>query len=60
MEEAIAIAEVDIERAEAIANDENVISNHQEHAKACADVAAAHEVVRVLYERWAELEAMQP
>ena len=59
MEKAIADAEANVEKAEAIANDEAVMADHQKHAVACAEVASAHEVVRVLYERWAELEGMQ-
>ena len=59
MEMAIADAEANVEKAEAIANDEAVMANHQKHANACAEVASAHEAVRVLYERWAELEGMQ-
>jgi ATP-binding cassette subfamily F protein uup len=59
MEGAIAEAEREVERAESAANDETIIANHQKHAKACSDVAQAHEKVRKLYERWAELERMQ-
>jgi len=59
MEDAIAKAENEVEEAEAIANDESIISDHQKHAKACAVVADAHERVRILYQRWAELEGMQ-
>jgi len=59
MENAIADAEIEVEKTEAIANDETVMADHQKHAKACADVASAHEAVRVLYNRWAELEDMQ-
>ena len=59
MEQAIADAEAKVEKAEVIANDEAVMANHQKHAKACSEVAIAHEAVRVLYERWAELEGMQ-
>ena len=58
MEHAIAVAEAEIKRTEAIANDEAVMADHQKHADACAGVALAHEAVRVLYARWAELEAM--
>jgi len=59
MEMAIADAEEKVKKAEAIANDETVLANHQKHVKACSDVASAHETVRVLYARWAELEGMQ-
>ncbi len=59
MEQAIAEAEAEVERTEAIANDEEVLADHQKHAKACADVANAHESVRGLYDRWAELEGLQ-
>jgi ATP-binding cassette subfamily F protein uup len=59
IEQAIAEAETEVERAEAIANDETVLGDHQKHAAACVDVAGAHENVRVLYDRWAELEGMQ-
>jgi ATP-binding cassette subfamily F protein uup len=58
MEHAIAVAEAEIKRTESIANDEAVMADHQKHADACAGVALAHEAVRVLYARWAELEAM--
>ena len=59
MEQAIADAESEVERTEAIANDETVMADHQKHAKACADVAMAHQKVQELYSRWAELEGMQ-
>jgi hypothetical protein len=59
MEQAIAEAEAEVERTEAIANDENVMVDHKKHSLACADVASAHERVRELYNRWAELEGMQ-
>ena len=59
MEQAIADAEAEIERAEQLANDEQVMADHQKHTKACADVATSHEAVRVLYARWAELEELQ-
>ena len=55
MEEAIAVAEAEVERAETVANVEAVTSNHQMHAKACVDVAEAQEAVRLLYERWIEI-----
>ncbi|MDP6692778.1 MAG: hypothetical protein QF444_00500, partial [Phycisphaerales bacterium] len=58
MEDAIAKAEAEVERSEAIANDESVMADHQKHSKACTAVAQAHERVRKLYERWAELEEM--
>lgn len=57
MEQAIADAEAEVKRTEAIANDEDVIAAHQQHVEACKDAANAHEAVRVLYQRWAELEA---
>ncbi len=59
MEQAIAVAEAEVERTESIANDEEVIADHQQHAEACKNAANAHEAVRVLYQRWAELEAMK-
>ena len=59
MEKVIAEAEAEVERTESIANDESQMNHHQKHANACADVATAHENVRVLYDRWAELEEMQ-
>ena len=59
MEGAIADAETEVQRSESVANDEQVMADHQKHAKACADVASAHEKVRELYARWAELEGMQ-
>ena len=59
MEQAIADAEAEVVRTESITNDELVMDDHQKHARACADVARAHETVRVLYARWAELEGMQ-
>lgn len=58
MEQMIADAEAEVERTETVANDETVITDHQKHAEACADVANAHEKVRELYRRWAELESM--
>lgn len=57
MEQTIAAAEVEVERAEVIASDEQVMADHHKHTKACEDVASAHEKVRTLYDRWAELEA---
>jgi len=59
MEQAIAVAEAEVERTEKIANDELVVADHKKHAKACSDVANAHEKVRALYDRWTELEGMQ-
>jgi hypothetical protein len=59
MEQAIAVAEAEVERAEAAVNDSAVMSDHQKHAKACAEVASAHNAVHILYARWAELEGMQ-
>jgi ATP-binding cassette subfamily F protein uup len=59
MEKAIAVAEAEVERAELIVNDEEMMENHKKHAKACADVASAQGTVRALYDRWAELEKMQ-
>ncbi len=59
MEQAIAVAEAEVKRSESVANDEAIMADHQQHAKACAEVASAHETVRVLYARWAELEGMQ-
>ena len=59
MEKAIADAEAEVARSEAVANDEKIMEDHQLHSKACADVASAHEAVRKLYDRWAELEDMQ-
>jgi ATP-binding cassette subfamily F protein uup len=59
MEKAIAVAEAEVERTEKIANDELVVADHKKHAKACSDVANAHEKVRSLYDRWTELEGMQ-
>ena len=59
MEQSIADAEAEVVRTESIASDAVVIADHQKHATACADVANAHATVRVLYERWAELESMQ-
>ena len=35
------------------------VQHHQEHAEICIKVAAFQHEVQVLYERWAELEAMQ-
>ena len=58
MEQAIADAEAEVERTEAIANDEDVIAAHLQHFEACKKAANAHEAVRVLYQRWAELEGM--
>ena len=57
MEQTIAAAEVEVQRAEAIANDERVMADHHKHTKACEVVASAHKKVRTLYDRWAELEA---
>jgi ATP-binding cassette subfamily F protein uup len=57
MEQAIADAEAEVVRTEAIANDEDVIAEHQKHVEACKNAAKAIEAVRVLYQRWAELEA---
>jgi ATP-binding cassette subfamily F protein uup len=59
MEQAIAVAEAEVERTEKIANDELVVADHKKHAKACSDVANAHDKVRALYDRWTELEGMQ-
>ena len=59
MEQAIADAEAEVDRTEMITNDETLMQNHQQHAAACAEVAKAHENVRVLYDRWAELEDLK-
>lgn len=59
MEKSIADAEAEVARSESVANDEIVMADHQKHSKACADVASAHEHVRVLYNRWTELERMK-
>jgi len=59
MEQAIADAELNVEQAELIVNDEQIIQDHHKHIKACADAAIAHEIVKNLYERWAELEKLQ-
>lgn len=59
MEQAIAEAEMVVERAEKIANDEVIIANHEEHTKACLNLAVAHETVKKLFKRWAELEKLQ-
>jgi ATP-binding cassette subfamily F protein uup len=59
MEKSIADAEAEVARSESVANDEIVMADHQKHSKACADVASAHEHVRMLYSRWTELEEMQ-
>jgi ATP-binding cassette subfamily F protein uup len=59
MEHAIADAEAEVKRSESVANDQIIMADHQKHAHACAEVASAHETVRVLYARWAELEGMQ-
>ncbi|MBT4524203.1 MAG: ABC-F family ATP-binding cassette domain-containing protein [Phycisphaerae bacterium] len=59
MEKSIADAEAEVARSESVANDEIVMSAHQKHSNACADVASAHEHVRMLYSRWTELEEMQ-
>jgi len=59
MEKAIADAESEVKRAELVVNDQAMMANHQKHARACADVAAAQAIVKNLYTRWAELERMQ-
>lgn len=59
IEEEIAIAEKEVERTEAIANDDNIISDHRKHAEACDAVAKSHEAVNALYARWEELELMR-
>jgi hypothetical protein len=41
------------------ATQDDVTANHQKYSEACSDVAGAHESVRKLYERWAELEKMK-
>ena len=58
MEIAIADAEAEVERAELLSNDSQVMADHEKHSKACENVANAHEKVRALYERWAQLENM--
>ena len=58
IEQVIAAAEAEVERAEAIANDEQVIADHHKHTKACEHVASTQKKVRTLYARWAELDAM--
>jgi len=59
MEQAIADAEANVLRAEMNATQDDVTANHQKYSEACSDVAGAHESVRKLYERWAELEKMK-
>ncbi|MDP6601261.1 MAG: ABC-F family ATP-binding cassette domain-containing protein [Phycisphaerales bacterium] len=59
MEDAILEAEVELKRAEAIANDPEVVADHRRHAEACADLSQSQVRVRTLYDRWAELESMQ-
>ncbi len=59
MEQAIADAELNVEKAELILNDEQIIQNHQKHIKACEEAAIAHDTVKKLYDRWAELEELQ-
>jgi ATP-binding cassette subfamily F protein uup len=59
MEQAIADAEANVLKAEMNATQDDVIANHQKYSEACSDVASAHESVRKLYERWAELEKLK-
>ena len=59
MEVSIGHAELKVQESEGTVNDPLVMDDHQRHAEACKELAQAHEMVRDLYKRWAELEAMQ-
>ena len=59
MEEAILEAEAAVERLESEAADPALAEDHVLASKRYAALAEAHEEVRRLYDRWAELEAMQ-
>ena len=59
MEDAILEAEVGLKRAESLAEDPAVVADHRRHAEACAEFSKAQVRVRMLYDRWAELESMK-
>ena len=59
MEAAILAAEQEAERLEAATRDPATLGDHARSAEAYAKLAAASDRVKRLYERWAELEAMQ-
>ena len=59
MEQAILEAEARVEALEKEAADPSVIADHARHAEACRKLGSAHDLVRRLYDRWAQLEDMQ-
>jgi ATP-binding cassette subfamily F protein uup len=59
MEAAILEAEREAERLEALTRDPATLADHARSAAAYAQLAAASDRVKALYERWAQLEAMQ-
>ena len=59
MEAAILEAEQEVERLEALTRDPATLADHARSAAAYAQLAAATDRVKALYERWAQLEAMQ-
>jgi len=59
MEDAILAAEADVERLEAEASRPAVLADHEQLNAVCRQLEDARRQVQRLYERWAELEAMQ-
>jgi ATP-binding cassette subfamily F protein uup len=59
MEAAILEAEQEAERLDALTRVPATVADHARAAEAYAQFAAATDRVKALYERWAQLEAMQ-
>lgn len=58
IEETILHAEADVERLETMVSDTALMSDHKRAAEVYSELAAAHQCVTDLYDRWAELSAM--
>ena len=58
MEEAILAEEARLEALQNDASDPAIMADQERFAEVCTKLAQAQEHVRVLYDRWAELEAM--
>ena len=58
MEETILAAEAELETLQSDAGDPKIMSDQARFAEVCAKLAQTQERVRILYDRWAELEAM--
>ncbi len=59
METQISSKENALEKLEQELNGLDPVSEHQKHAECCSKIAELQSDIQVMYERWAELEAMQ-